>query len=53
MTSLLERIEKRLADPKLNANFNREVSKERNVTPEDKRNYAKAHEAFIRYDNKR
>lgn len=29
MTSLLKRIEKRLDDPKLNANFNREVSKER------------------------
>lgn len=30
--SLLARVEKRMADPKLNANFNREVSKGRKVT---------------------
>lgn len=51
--TLFERIEKRMADPRLNANFNREVSKARNVTPEDKRNYAMAQDAFNRYENKR
>lgn len=47
--TLFERIEKRMADPKLNANFNREVSKECNVTSEDIRNYELAREAYLRH----
>ena len=49
MASLLKRIEARMADPKLNANFNREVSKECEITEEDKQNYALAHESFQDY----
>lgn len=52
MANLFERIEARMADPKLNANFNREVSKKTEVTAEDKRNYALANEAFQEYKKK-
>lgn len=49
MASLLKRIVDRLANSKLNANFNREVSKKCEVTEEDKQNYALVHEAFQEY----
>lgn len=49
MANLLKRIEARMADPKLNANFNREVSKKYEITEEDKQNYALGHESFQEY----
>lgn len=47
--SLLKRLEERLLVPKLNENFNREVSKSHEITEEDKRNYAQAHKSFEAY----
>lgn len=52
MANLLKRIEARMADPKLNANFNCEVSKNKEVTAVDKHNYALANEAFQEYKKK-
>lgn len=52
MANLLKRIEARMADPELNANFNREVSKYNEVTVVDQHNYALAKEAFQEYKKK-
>lgn len=50
--SLLRRIEERMLNSKLNANFNREVSKSREITEEDKRNFTQVHESFKAYKKK-
>ena len=52
MAILVRRIEARMANPKLNENFNREVSKEYEITEEDKQNYTLAHESFQEYKKK-
>lgn len=49
MANLLKRIEARMTDPKLNANFNCEVSKKNDVIEADKTNYSLAAEAFQEY----
>lgn len=49
--SLLKRMEERMLNSKLNANFNREVSKNRE-TEKDKRNFAQVHESFKAYKKK-
>jgi len=52
MASLLRRIEDRMADPKLNANLNREVSRKGEVTEEDKHHSTLAYESFQEYKKK-
>lgn len=52
MASLLRRIEARMADPKLNANFNREVSRKSEVTEKDKHNSTLAYESLQEYKKK-
>lgn len=52
MASLLKRVEARMMDPKLNANFNRAVSRKTEITEEQKLRYAQAHEAFEEYKKK-
>lgn len=47
--SLLKRLEERMLDPTLVANFNREVSKKHKSTARDKRNMAQAHKAVEAY----
>lgn len=50
MANLLKRIEARMTDPKLNSNFNREVSSKKNdVSVTDKSSTALATEAFQEY----
>ncbi|MER2005831.1 MAG: hypothetical protein ABS939_00140 [Psychrobacillus sp.] len=48
MASLLERVKARMADPELNANFNREVSPKNDVS-EQERKYVLVKEAFQEY----
>lgn len=52
MKSLFKKIEERMLDPKLNENFNREVSKKCDTTSEDILNYELASEAFQEYKKK-
>ena len=49
MASLLKRIEARMADPELNANFNREVSQKNDVSEQEERKYVLVKEAFQEY----
>ncbi|MET1013037.1 MAG: hypothetical protein ABWX61_00820 [Paenisporosarcina sp.] len=52
MLSLSERISPRMADPKLNASFNREISKKQEITTEDKCHNALSNESFQEYKRK-
>ena len=52
MASLLKRIEARMADPELNANFNREVSPKNDISEQEERKYVLAKEAFQEYKEK-
>ena len=52
MASLLRRIEARMTDPKLNANFNREVSKKSKVREEDIHNSTLVYESLQEYKKK-
>lgn len=49
MGNLLKQMEARMSDPKLNANFNREVSKPYEISKEDKKKYTLVHESFQVY----
>lgn len=52
MASLVRRMEVRMMNPKLNENFNREVSKKHKNTSEDNRKLAKTHRAVEAYKKK-
>ena len=49
MGNLLKQMEARMSDPKLNANFNREVSKSYEISKEDRKKYALVHMSFQAY----